>query len=95
MPEVMDDVLEENYMCEYILTLLKYIHSLVKSERWWFKEYIKTMTLKIGFKQCKTDPCLLYKVNELRTEIVIVYVDDTLTIRDKTALMDMVECIKK
>ena len=38
---------------------------------------------------------VLYRLNELGTEIIIIYIDDTLAIGDKPALVDTVECIKK
>ena len=82
-------------MYDDILTLIKYICGLIKSARCWFKEYIKTMTLNVGFKQCNTYPSLLYRVNELGNLIFIVYIDDTLTIGDKPSLVDMIELIKK
>ena len=37
---------EENYMYEDILTPIKSICVLVQAAHFWFKEYIKTMTLK-------------------------------------------------
>ena len=73
----MEEVLKEDYTYKYILPLIKYIYGLVQAERCWFEEYIKTMTPKAGFKQFKTGPCLLYRVNELRTEIFIVYANGT------------------
>ena len=82
-------------MYKYILTLIKYIYSLVEAARYCFKGYINTMTLKAGFKQWKTDPCILWRVNKLETVIVIVYVYDTLEIGYKPALMDTIECINK
>ena len=48
-----------------------------------------------GLQKRKTDPCLLYRVNELGTVIFIVYVDYTLSIGDKLEFMDKIECIKK
>ena len=78
-----------------ILTLIKYTYGLLQVERCQFKEYIKAMILRAGFKQCNTDPCQLYILNKLGTVIVIVYVDDMLTIKDKLALINMIECIKK
>ena len=48
------------------------------------------MKLKAGFKKFKTDPCLLYRVCELKTVTVIVYIDGTLAIGDKPALMDII-----
>ena len=53
------------------------------------------MALKVGFKLCKTDNCIFYRVNELGTAIVIVYVDDTLSILYKKTLTDMIEYINK
>ena len=50
IPEGMSEVLEEYYMYKDILTLIKYFHCLLQAAWCWFKEYIKTMTLKEGFK---------------------------------------------
>ena len=90
IPEGMVEVLEEGYKYEDILTLIKYIYSIVQAECRWFKEYIKTMNQKAGLEKCKTDPCLLYRVNELGTAIVIVYVDDILAKGEKSALKDTI-----
>ena len=76
----MSEVLEEYYTHEEILTLIKDIYGIVQEAYFWFKEYINTMTQNAGFKQCKNDPYLLYRVNELRTVIVIVNVNETLSI---------------
>ena len=48
------------------------------------------MNLKVGYKQCETDPCHSNRVNELETVIPIVYVKDTLEIRDKPSLMNAI-----
>ena len=77
------------------MTLIKSIYGFVKAEYLWFKEYIKTKNLKVGLKQCKINPCLIYRVNELRTTIVVVYIDDKLVIGEKPKLMDTIECTKK
>ena len=77
------------------MILIEYIYGLVQAARCWFKEFIKTMTLKAGFKQCKTDPCLLYIANEIGNKIVIAYADGMLTIKYKLALMNTIECIKQ
>ena len=45
------------------------------------------MTQKAGFKHCRTDTCILYRVNKLGTAIVILYVDEKLEIGDKPAPM--------
>ena len=86
----MAEVIEEYYTYEDILTLIKSIYCLVQVESFWFKEYTNKMTLKAGFKQCKTDPCLLYRVNELGTGLVIIYIFDTLAIGYKPSLMDTI-----
>ena len=82
-------------MHRYIFNINKSIYGIVQEAHLWFKECIKTMTLKVIFNQYKTDPCFLYRVNELGTAILIIYVDETLTIRDKPALMNKIGCIKK
>ena len=83
--EGMVEVLEEDYTCKDILPLIKSIYGLVRAERFWFKECIKAMTPKAGFKQCKTDSCLLYRLNKLGTSIVIVYINITLEISNTPA----------
>ena len=55
----MEELFEEYYTYKGKLTKIKSIYILVKTSRFWFKEYINAMTLKAGFKQCKTDTCLL------------------------------------
>ena len=50
VPEGMAEVLEEYYMYEYILTLIKYIYGIILESRCWFKHYIKTMTQKVVYK---------------------------------------------
>ena len=47
----MEEVIEEQYTYIYILTPIKYIYGLLQEAHFWFKEYIKIMTLKVGFKQ--------------------------------------------
>ena len=75
--------------------MIKSIYGIVQVEYCWFKEYIKEMTLKEGFKSFKTDTYLLYRENELGTAIAIVCVDGTLVIGDKPSLVDTIECINK
>ena len=60
------------------MTLIRSIYSLIQAVHCWFKEYTKTMNLKVGFKQWNTYTCILYRVNEIGTIIFIVYIDDTL-----------------
>ena len=82
-------------MYEDILTVIKSIFGLLQAEKVWFKECIMTMNLKEWLKKWKTDTCCLYRVNNHRTTIVIVYVYYMLEIGDKPALMDTIQCIKK
>ena len=52
----MEELLEEHYMYNDICILIKSVYSLVQAAHWCFKDYIKTMTLKVRFKQFNTDP---------------------------------------
>ena len=56
----MAGVLKEYYAYENILTLIRCIYVHVQDAPHWFKEYIKNMTRKVGFEECKTCPCLSY-----------------------------------
>ena len=69
-------------MYENILTLIKCIYSLVHAAHLWFKEYIKTMILKAETNKLNTDTCLLYRVENRVTVIVIRYIDGLLKIGD-------------
>ena len=51
------------------------------------------MTPETGFRKCNTGPCILFRVDEIRTEIVIVYIDETFAIGNKPELMDRIELI--
>ena len=53
------------------------------------------MSPKVGFKKRNTDPCLLYRLNELWNVIFIVYVYGTMKIGDKPGFVDAIECTKK
>ena len=88
--EVMSWVIEWQYVYGDILTLIKSILFLVQVDCFWFKEYTKTMTIKAVFKKSITDPSILYILNELGTLIFIIYVDDTLAFRDKSALKNII-----
>ena len=88
-------VLEEQYMHNNILQRIKCIYGFVQEARCWFKEYINNTNLKRGFKQCKTDPYIWYRVNNLGTDIAIVYVHYMLETGDKLELMETIECINK
>ena len=77
IPEVIKEVLEEHYTYEYIFTIIKYIYGLVQGANFWFKESIKTMTLKAVLKECNIDPCILHILNELGNAVDILYIDDT------------------
>ena len=69
----MSELLEENYTYKDILTLTNFIYGFVQKKLCWFKEYINTVTLKSGLNKCKTYNFIIYRVNELRTSIFIVY----------------------
>ena len=54
IPLKMAEVLEEHYIYDNILTLIKSIYGVVHVTRCWFKEHIKTVALNVGFKQCNS-----------------------------------------
>ena len=58
IPLGMAEVLEEDYTYKELLRLIKCINIILQAVRFWFRDYIRTMTLKLGVKQYKTDFCL-------------------------------------
>jgi Reverse transcriptase (RNA-dependent DNA polymerase) len=71
-----------------ILQLLKAIYGLVQASRQYNKKF--TSILKtIGFAQCRVDPCLFIRRNDLGTVIVLTYVDDNFCIGEEKALKQM------
>ena len=62
--------------------MIKFIYKIASYVHCWFKEHIKTMPLKTGLGQLNTYPCLLYILNKPRSVFSIIYIDDTLSIRD-------------
>ena len=67
------EVLETCFTENDILKLIRFIYVIVKAACCWFKEYIKTMIIKVGFNKCNNYPCLLYIVNVIGAATVIVY----------------------
>ena len=46
--------------------------------------------LKLGFKQCKSDPCLYYRKTAKGIVIVLTYVDDNLCVGQREALEEFI-----
>ena len=72
MPELMVGLPDKQYIYGNILALTKCIFVIIKVAFHCFKEYINTMTLKVGFKKYNTYPCNLYITKKLKESIVIV-----------------------
>jgi hypothetical protein len=56
----------------HCLKLLKSLYGLAEAPRLWYKHLFGALINKLGFKQSKLDPCLLYKDGIM----LIVFVDD-------------------
>ena len=74
------DVDEEDH-----LILQKAIYGLVQAARQFRKKIVDKMQ-EGGFQLSKADPCMLYKEDEKRTCIIIIYIDDMLIIRKEEAI---------
>ena len=69
-----------------VLLLNKTIYGLVQASRQYNKKFSSILTKKMGFRQCRSDPCLFYRKDDKGTVIVLTYVDDNLCIGNKEAL---------
>ena len=67
------------------LLLLKTIYGLVQSSRQCHAKFSGILK-KIGFQQCRSDPCLFYRKDETGICVVLTYVDDNLWVGNPLAL---------
>ena len=51
--------------------------------------------IDVGFKISETDPCLLYRENNLGICMIIIYVDDMIAIGHQQSIIDVQERVKK
>jgi len=69
------------------------MYGLVQAARQWFK-HLSDVLVSLGFKQCESDPCLMYRVNENGLCIILMYVDDNLIVGSNKAIDQVTEEIK-
>ena len=77
------------------LILNKTIYGLVQSARMYYLKFSDILVDKLGFKQCKSDPCLFMRKNELGICIILCYVDDNLTIGHRKAIDQVLQGIRE
>jgi hypothetical protein len=72
---------------EYLL-LLKTIYGLVQSSQQYHTKFLGILK-KIGFQQCRSDPCLFYRKDDAGICVVLMYVDDNLCVGNPMALREV------
>jgi len=84
IPSGMKEVfgVDSNNIC---LQLDKSIYGLVQAARQWFTTFMNVMKM-LDFKRARIDPCLLSRIDEQGTVLLVVYVDDVCLIGDKDAI---------
>jgi Reverse transcriptase (RNA-dependent DNA polymerase) len=97
------DLLEEIYMnipegmnsnpSDYLL-LTKEIYGLVQIARGFYKKLMSVLKL-IGFKENKSDPCLLSKWSQNNILIIRIYVDDCLVIGKEPQINQLIVELKE
>ena len=75
------------------LLLRKATYGLSQSARQWWKKFVKTMR-GFKFKLSLAEPCLLYRREEKRICLIVVYVDDCLVVGDKSEVERTIQEIK-
>ena len=63
--------------------ILNFIYRLIKVDRQWFKAFLQMIMLKAAFKHRNNDSCFGMHINYLVIVIIIIYVNDVLTIRGR------------
>ena len=75
------------------LKLKRTIYGTVQAARQWFKYFICKLQDKVGFKQSRTDPCLLIKQTEEGVVILCIHVDDACLFGPKKGVLKAKEAI--
>lgn len=60
---------------DLVWLLLKALYGLKQSGRLWYKK-LKKILIELGFKVCKSDPCIFIRHTELGISIICSHVDD-------------------
>ncbi len=68
---------------------------MVQAAREWWKKFIRTLKVKIGFKQFQVDHCLLMKKDKAAFVAIGIHVDDCLMIGDEKAVNKFVSDVKE
>ena len=77
-----------------VLKLQMEMYRLVQAARRWFKR-LSDVLISLGFTPCKSDPLLMYRINEKGLCIILMYVDDNLIVGSDMAIEQATEEIKK
>ena len=76
--------------------LVKGIYGLCQAARQFRRKFVDTAKMEpFGFQVSPADPCMLFKENELRVCIIIMYVDDMLFIGKKEQIQEFAPKIQK
>ncbi|KAL7577258.1 hypothetical protein ACA910_003579 [Epithemia clementina (nom. ined.)] len=76
----------------YCCALLKSIYGLVQAARQFWKKFVSELK-KLGFKASEADPCLLFRRDEKGICILIMYVDDMLSVGNRASLESLKESL--
>ncbi len=79
----------------HVLKLNKALYGLVQAPRAWMKEMNKTI-LKLGFVNCRTDPCLsILKLEGEVKVVLLVYVDDCIIAGETQLVQKIIKQIEE
>ena len=93
IPEGYDEVINQDVDKEDCLILQKAIYVLVQAARQFWKKIVDKIQ-EGGFQLSKADPCMLYREDESRVCIIIIYIDDMLIIGKEEAIDDAVKVLQ-
>ena len=75
-----------------VLKLRKALYGTKQASKLWQDTLVRHLTIKMGYTQLKSDPCIFIKVHgdeaSQRVTYVGVYVDDVLVAHDKSGVLD-------
>jgi hypothetical protein len=68
------------------------MYRFIQSPKLWYKE-LTSHLIKHGFKVCKSDECIIFKKQEGKSILLLLYIDDILILSDETSLCRWVKDI--
>ena len=94
MPEGYKIATEQNILDDECVVLQRPIYGSVQSARQYWKKFVNKLKKEKNFEMCESDPCLLYRNDEVGLVYLCMYVDHILSVGTRESIDKAVKDIK-